>query len=347
MLSITTLIVYSTSYISPANYPFLGFLSGFIPFFWVFNLFFFFTWLRFIDRRALLSGLTLLVGWNFLTASFSIGWMGSSTSKKSFGVLSYNVRVFNAYKHLELEKPGTSAHMINWLSKHPAEIKCFQEFYFSKTIPSLNTLHKIGKSKKYTYQLVYSESLRFKNQYIGLALFSKLPVVKSGDFPLNKPWTQRGVFMDILWEKDTLRIINVHLQSLSLDDRSLFDWQHISHTYRAYRIAYQKLRNGFQSRGQQVDYLEKFILQSPHKIILCGDLNDLPYSYTYQRLKKYFYNAFEVRGSGFNFTYKGKIPFLRIDNQFYSPGIRILHFETLYQHKESDHFPILANYELK
>ena len=91
-----------------------------------------------------------------------------------------------------------------------------------------------------------------------------------------------------------------------------------------------------------IDHIEL----SPYKVLLCGDLNDLPYGNTYMRLSKLLVNAFEMKGRGFGFTYNGKIPFLRIDNQFVDKSIAVNQFAVFRNVKYSDHFPIWANYTL-
>jgi endonuclease/exonuclease/phosphatase family metal-dependent hydrolase len=82
-------------------------------------------------------------------------------------------------------------------------------------------------------------------------------------------------------------------------------------------------------------------------VILTGDLNDMPYSYSYQKLKKYLHSSFENGGRGFGFTFNGRMFFLRIDNQFYSEGVTLNEFETHRNVKYTDHFPISADYSLE
>lgn len=342
-----TLCIYWTAYISPAKFPLVGFFPAVIPIVWVSHVLLICLWLWLSYKRAWVSGLVILIGWQFFWVTVSWGAYIKDSSKQSFDVLSYNVRVFNSYKELQAEKPGSSELMIQWLESHPAEVKCFQEFYALPSSSLFNTLDKLGEAKGYKYQIAYEEALSFDHQYIGVAIFTKFPVLNSGDFPLNKHWTKRGVFMDVIISHDTLRIMNVHMQSIAMNEKSLYNWDSWSEFKSNYAGILKKLRNGYRKRGKQLKYLEKFIQQSPYDILLCGDFNDLPYSYTYTKLKQYFHNAFEDAGRGFGFTYNGKIPFLRIDNQFFSSRLRIVDFNTLYQYKYSDHFPILGRYEIK
>jgi endonuclease/exonuclease/phosphatase family metal-dependent hydrolase len=80
---------------------------------------------------------------------------------------------------------------------------------------------------------------------------------------------------------------------------------------------------------------------------LCGDLNDVPYSYTYFHLKKYLDNAFEKAGNGFEISLNSPIFYVRIDNQFFSPSIEIFNYQTYQNIEYSDHFPIKVLYGLE
>jgi endonuclease/exonuclease/phosphatase family metal-dependent hydrolase len=89
------------------------------------------------------------------------------------------------------------------------------------------------------------------------------------------------------------------------------------------------------------------IRESPYPVIVCGDFNDTPFSYTYNELAKELKNAFVEAGSGIGATYNGPLPFLRIDNQFHSEELKAAGYETHYEMGLSDHFPISAKYVLK
>jgi endonuclease/exonuclease/phosphatase (EEP) superfamily protein YafD len=107
----------------------------------------------------------------------------------------------------------------------------------------------------------------------------------------------------------------------------------------------RKLKVGVFERSKQVRELADFIKRSPYRVICAGDFNDMPYSYNYQYMKKRLRNSFEESGKGFGFTYNGNtLKMLRIDNQFYSTGVRSLDFQTLDSIKFSDHFPVRGEY---
>ena len=82
-------------------------------------------------------------------------------------------------------------------------------------------------------------------------------------------------------------------------------------------------------------------------ILLCGDFNDTPLSYTYHRIKSAgFTDCFVVAGRGIGHTYAGKLPLLRIDYLWGNERIQPLKFNRL-RFKGSDHYPVLMEFNLQ
>ena len=86
--------------------------------------------------------------------------------------------------------------------------------------------------------------------------------------------------------------------------------------------------------------------ESKYPIILCGDFNDVPNSYAYNTIGKNMQNAFVEAGYGIGSTFSGILPILRIDQIFYSNQFDVKQF-TRIPKKLSDHFPIIADLEIK
>ncbi|NJK84303.1 MAG: hypothetical protein HC912_11470 [Saprospiraceae bacterium] len=90
--------------------------------------------------------------------------------------------------------------------------------------------------------------------------------------------------------------------------------------------------------------LQNYILNSPYPVVICGDFNEMPYSYAYMRLRRHLHDAFSYAGRGFGFSYNGRLFFLRIDYQLFSEGLRASAFRTRRDITYSDHFPLEATY---
>jgi endonuclease/exonuclease/phosphatase (EEP) superfamily protein YafD len=45
----------------------------------------------------------------------------------------------------------------------------------------------------------------------------------------------------------------------------------------------QKLKEGYIIRSKQVQVMVEHMKNSPYPVLVCGDFNDVPWSYTYQQ----------------------------------------------------------------
>lgn len=258
-------------------------------------------------------------------------------------VLSYNVRVFNVYSHLN-SNFVSSRETIEWVAERDDDIKCLQEFYVQSGSEIFSSIKAISRKTPYHYfEPIVTNS---QGAQFGMAIFSKYPIIHRGSLQATESSHNIILFADVVMGKDTLRIYNVHLESMSIDEQELTS-SNSETISKNLRQLVSQLKHGFIRRAAQIDNLCEHLEKSPYPVILTGDLNDMPYSYSYQKLKKYLYSSFENGGRGFGFTFNGRLFFLRIDNQFYSDGIKLSDFETHRSVKYTDHFPISAEYSLE
>jgi endonuclease/exonuclease/phosphatase (EEP) superfamily protein YafD len=155
---------------------------------------------------------------------------------------------------------------------------------------------------------------------------------------------------DIVIGNDTIRIYNCHLQSIRLrnDYNDLLD--SLIFNYNEKQLDELKdisirLRQAYIQRARQVDILTAHIASSTYPVIVCGDFNDTPVSYTYKSLSKNKKDVFIESGSGIGTTFRGNFPYVRIDYILYSPW-----FKSEYYHAEkvnwSDHYPVRVRFRL-
>lgn len=287
----------------------------------------------------LYSTITMLIGYKFILSTVALNF--DTGGAHDFSVLTYNSRVFNVYDHLN-EDYERSKQMINWIKHEESDIKCFQEFYNKSASKVFNTSKQLQQNGKY-YSFV-EPKLSSKGQEFGVAIFSKFPIVNKGRIEFKTKSRNDAIYADVLLKKDTIRIINVHLQSMSIAENVFEEKWDLKTNLRTLG---RKLKNGFIARAQQLAAIEKYITNCPHRVVLCGDLNDPPYSYTYFKLQSMLQSAFEHAANGFGFSYNGKLFFLRIDNQFYGNGLKPTNHFTLRDIDYSDHFPVKAFYAIE
>jgi len=351
VLAILSAVVYAAAYISPALHGWAGFAALLIPLFILMHGVMFLHWLTQKSWYLLLSLAMLLLSYPFLESSFAFHGNGQAPRQADssfFRVLSYNVRVFNVYSHLQDKDSASSKAMINWVAEHEAEIKCLQELYNDDSSTVFSTLRRISRQGKYNYFLTpVPHQNKNKGGYFGLAIFSKYPIIHSGELAISPSKGNRSLFIDTVIGSDTLRVYNVHLQSMSIDEERLLRDESYQEAKNTYRDLARRLYKGFRQRALQVEALEQHIAESPYPAIVCGDFNDVPYSYTYRRMRRKLENAFERAGKGFGFSYNGKLFFLRIDHQFYDSRLQIHSFHTSRHVPYSDHFPLSATYSFR
>lgn len=336
-----TIAAYLSTSVSPEKYWIAGFLSLSIPILLLLNVLLLVYFLLRKQLSFFVPLVALLIGYRFLIASFAINFNNTTDDAYDFSLLSYNVRVFNTYAHLQKDSSENLA-MVNWVANNDADIKCLQEYYNEDQSKIYNTYSRISHSKNYHAYLKPALVNEIGAQF-GLAIFSKFPIISKGEVRLSDSKRRFAIYADLLLEQDTLRVYNVHLQSMSIDEKKIGELDKAKENYM--QIA-KKLQLGFIARAREADFLAEHVSRSPYRTIVCGDFNDMPYSYTYLKLKQLLRNAFEDAGHGLNFSYNGKLFFLRIDNQFYSDGLTVHAFNTYHDISYSDHFPLKAYYSL-
>jgi endonuclease/exonuclease/phosphatase family metal-dependent hydrolase len=146
---------------------------------------------------------------------------------------------------------------------------------------------------------------------------------------------------DIKKGKDTLRIFNVHFESNHLETEKIDRLVQGDSTSRILAVdMFRSLRKSYKRRATQVELVSKAIAESPYPVVVCGDFNDPPVSYTYSKINQGLTDAFLHSGRGPGFTYAGKIPFLRIDYILHDKKIRSSGFRVVDDKKLSDHYPV-------
>lgn len=289
--------------------------------------------------------LVLVLAWKPISETLAVNF-GTHEGRSDFTVMSYNVATFNTLRmENKISDTEFNASIYRWFHENKSpDILCMQEFYHSDLEDYDNTLDSIVKLGGYKYfymNPVYKDD--FKGVF-GVITFSKYRAIKSGEIKYGDSYLNKGTYHDFKIKEDTVRVLNFHLNSMSIrinnsDTLSFFD----KIAFNVDNI-YTRLHSGYIQRKKELVEIERFIDESPHKIIICADINSIPYSYTYQRLKSRFGNAFEQGGLGLGFTCNRFPWFVRIDNQFYDKRLHVDYFKTHSDMKNSDHYPIEAGY---
>jgi len=323
ILATILLISFSSYYISPNSIPFISVLSLSVPVLILLNIIFIIYWIVKFKRQFLISTIVLLIGFQYITIFYRINEKKVLLTN-DVKVMSYNVRMFNLYNWIDGE--NVDKKIYEFINTKKPDILCLQEFHPSKNI-----------ELKYPYKYI---KIRAKNNNFGHAIYSNFKIINSGSLNFTNS-SNNAIFIDILKEQDTVRIYNIHLESLGINPKEEELTQENSEKLRI------RLEKGFKIQANQASLILQHQKKIKYKSIICGDFNNTAYSWVYKKLKTNKKDAFEEAGSGFGKTYEFAFP-LRIDFILTDEKIEVNNFKT-YEAKFSDHYPIMArlNFNLK
>jgi endonuclease/exonuclease/phosphatase family metal-dependent hydrolase len=352
-LAFLLLLCYLSVYVSPKFFWQLAFLGLAYPYILFINIIAVVFWIIFRKKEFLISLVVIALGWNFMARILQVPFHFHKTREAEsislnysppvqLKVLSYNVRAFNLYNWAN--DPEAESKILELLRTQKADVICLQEF-FTREKGEINRKELMRMLSGTPFNHIYnfpSEDMDYRH---GIVIFSIYPILNKGILLFGNT-SNLSIYADILVNKDTFRIYNNHLQSIHFIKRNydFMDTLKFKYTNRQVgeiRDISVRLRDAFIKRAMQVDMIGDHIKNCPYPVILCGDFNDTPVSYTYQRLSRNLDDAFIESGKGFGNTYKGIFPSFRIDYILYSRKFRCSGFATL-KRNFSDHFPLVA-----
>src|SRR5690606_3326293 len=107
----------------------------------------------------------------------------------------------------------------------------------------------------------------------------------------------------------------------------------------------RKLKYAFERRSQQAEALRNHIEATHYPIIITGDFNDTPMSYSVNLIGKSMKNNLQEKGQGWVDTHYEMLPIFQSDYNFCSPRFQVQHYQIRKQ-ELSDHYPIIADISL-
>jgi endonuclease/exonuclease/phosphatase family metal-dependent hydrolase len=337
---------YLCLYVSPKQFYLLAFLGLGFPALFFLNVMFLLYWTIIFRIQAVFSGVMFMLGLLLIPRLFQVRFSADKKEKgnaeQQINLMSYNVRLFDLYNWTN--NKSTRDKIIQFLQKQELDVVSFQEFYaddknFFMNKDSLKEMLGMKYSNEH-----YTVTMR-KKEHWGIATLSVFPIVSKGFIDFKAKGNNACIFTDIVKNKDTLRIYNLHLQSIHFknEDYRFIDSLNSNHEVdevKGIRKILGKLKRAFIKRSEQVDLVMDHINKSPYKVIVCGDFNDTPVSYTYQQFSNVLRDSFIDKGSGFGATNSEIFP-QRIDYIFHDKNITVKSFKTI-KSNLSDHFPVRA-----
>lgn len=309
-------------YVSPRAFPLLSILSLVVPLVLFAHFLFLIYWIVFgFKKQLLLSLLCILlsIGMSIFPYKFNGRHVVSGSS---FSLMNFNVRLFNIYEWIESD--DIPENISRFIAEESPDIISFQEYYPDENV-QLNYPYKFEK--------LDGSTLRH-----GLAIFSKFKIVNQGSLDFEKSHNN-AIFADILRNGDTIRIYNVHLESLGVSPDNVdlnLDEQ------KSKKLIF-RLKKSFIKQQDQVELFLDHKRNCHYKVIVSGDFNNTSFSWAYLKLKGELNDSFTEAGKGFGKTYSfNKYP-LRIDFILADKKFKINEHQN-FNIKLSDHEPVAAEF---
>ncbi|QHI39004.1 hypothetical protein IMCC3317_44040 [Kordia antarctica] len=311
------LLSYILPYAVPKSFPILSVLSLLVPVFIVINFFFLFFWILNVRKQFLLSFFVLIIGYSHVTSLYKISDTTTKPTENTISVMSYNVRLFNIYEWLKDE--SIDKKIVELVRSESPDIIAFQEFHRNQE-PAFSF---------YPHKYV---ALKSQNKKTGQAIFSKFPIIHKGslEFP-NTP--NNAIYIDIIKYGDTIRVYNLHLQSLHINPETEEFSQKNSE-----RLL-KRMANTFKMQQSQAELFEINRKNCNYKKIILGDFNNTQFSNVYKTIKGDMKDAFVEAGKGFGKTLDFSYFPMRIDFILADESFTVNTFKTFSEHY-SDHFAI-------
>ena len=256
----------------------------------------------------------------------------SANAQPGIKVATYNVCMFNR------ETSGFMAQdILAEMRRQNVDILCIQEY------------NNVSGDKK------NSESYKeyFPYMAVGrddMVIYSRYPI-KGSKKILFENTNNSAMWADIDIKGDKIRVFNVHLETTGINGSQ---YRIAGMKAQGYELSNNQIAEyifgnymlGIMLRAGQAAMVANGVRSSENPVILCGDFNDVPYSYVYNTMLGNMVDGFKECGSGWARTFREGKKAVRIDYIFHSESLKGLsYYKTDLTY--SDHYPVFMKLSFK
>lgn len=274
--------------------------------------------------------LTLIFCYNYIGTIYQFGsYPKDSEARSGIKIATYNVAAFG------LETSGFKAlDILSEMKKHNVDILCLQEY----SDVSGDKKHSDSYKEHYPYMAIGKQDM---------IIYSRYPILSKKTIAFEET-NNSAMYADISINGKTIRVFNVHLETtgfnrtlhkaakIQAQGHKIEENQLISAIYDNYTL-------GMIIRSGQANIVANEQRMSEHPSIVCGDFNDVPYSYVYNTILGNMVDGFKECGSGWMYTYRGNKK-VRIDYIFHDKSLKgICYYKQDISY--SDHLPVFMKIE--
>ncbi len=272
----------------------------------------------------MLSLFVLVIGYVAFGSLYKFSSSKKIENPNNLKVMNYNVRLFNLYNWIP--EKSIENKIVDFIKTENPEILSVQEYHPHKNIDV--------SFFKYKFEKLTGKKIRS-----GQVIFSQFPIINSGsiEFPDT---ANNAIFADVVKGSDTIRIYNIHLESMhinpNVENLKKEDSERL----------FNRVGTTFKMQQFQTELFLMHKKQCPYKMIICGDFNNTAFSYVYRKIRGDLNDTFIEAGNGFGRTYDFKFFPVRIDFIFADNAFSVNGFKAYNEHY-SDHYPIMSTLSLQ
>jgi endonuclease/exonuclease/phosphatase family metal-dependent hydrolase len=342
-------------FLNAGQHTFIALLGLIFPLLFVMVLCFLVFWLIRRSKWSFLSIGALLLSWQQVSVVFKFGTGSKFIADKaptSLRVFTWNLSAWGVTAKGNYK--NNTATMVDLIKSTNADVLCLEEFLYYNDEQYQDTI--IPALKAMGYQYVYFAKKDYPGPFYkklnltGTEIMSKYPIINAAKFIYNEEAvTEPLLYADIKVNDKTIRFFTTHLESVRFGDddyQALHNFKNpVKINIRESRVAGGKLKIAYRKRALQAAFLYNKIIESPYPVIVCGDFNDVPSSYTYFTVKGNLQDAFLEKGRGFGRTFRFISPTLRIDYILADKRFDVKQYTEL-KSPYSDHYAVVADIDI-
>ena len=332
------LLVGYSDRLNPAGHPLLSTLGMTLPVFLLINLVFLFFWVVFKWRMVWISVLGLVLAYVPISIYMPLN-SSQDIPEGALKIISYNVCAYGGnFKYDDgFEK------VRDYLVEEKPDIACIQEDI--DTWRRYVFLH-------YEKTFAYNDTMVIANNpqsYNALGIHSKYPIIHRER--IAYPSKANG---SVAWwlkvGDDTLIVVNNHFESCHLNEDDRRQYRQIlkgtmprDSMREESKLLLVKLAEANAKRSGQIRAVRQYALDhSQYPVIVCGDFNDSPISYSRHAMAEVLTDCYATTGKGIGLSYNQKAFSFRIDHFFCNDRLQPYRCEIDGKMDASDHNPLIC-----
>ncbi len=337
MSALLLLVCALSSYLNPADYPKMALLGLSFPILLLLNLAFILFWLIFSVRYVWVPFVGMLFSLYYIYDYCPVN-ISEEKPENVLKLLTYNTNFFGQG---EVDAKGDYP-VLDYLTGSEADIVCIQEGNPWGKL-TLKEVDDAMKKRGYNIRRLDDGRSEF------LSVYSRLPVL-SVERVTYKTSSNGSIAVKLLYEKDTILLINNHFESYKLTREDKIKYKELikdpenDQAGQNSKALLGKMAKASGLRGPQVDSVINYIKkENVPSVIVCGDFNESPISYSCRRLSSMMMSsAYRQSGNGLGLSYNQSGFYFRIDHIFVSDDWQT--YDTYVDKSAvwSDHYPLIT-----